>query len=145
MLKKIEKDDYDKVAILLIRAFKNPPWNEEWNYDRAYQRIKQLDDGNYTSCYAYLLENKIVGVVCGKIVTYVEDIDFMIEDFYIDPDYQRMGIGKKMMELVEKEMPEIDNFTLITGKDFYSVEFYKKNGFVVKDETVFMYKKLDKK
>ena len=79
MLKKIEKDDYDKVAILLIRAFKNPPWNEEWNYDRAYQRIKQLDDGNYTSCYAYLLENKIVGVVCGKIVTYVKDIDFMTE------------------------------------------------------------------
>lgn len=145
MLRKIEKDDYNEVAKLLIRAFKNPPWNEDWEYERAYRRVEQLNDGRYTRCYAYFLDDKIIGVICGKIITYVKDVDFMIEDFYIDPDYQRMGIGKKLMELVEKEMPEIDNLTLLTGKGFYSIDFYEKNGFVTKDETVFMYKQLNKK
>ena len=142
MLRKIEKEDYNEICKLLIRAFKKPPWNETWDYNRAYQRVEQLDDGNYTRCYAYLLDNQIVGVICGKIVTYVNDVDFMIEDFYIDPDYQRMGIGQKMMELAEKELSEIDNFTLLTGRDFCSVDFYKKSGFVIKNEIVFMYKKL---
>lgn len=41
--------------------------------------------------------------MCGKIVTYVEDIALMIEDFYVDPDYQRMGIGGKMLTLLEKK------------------------------------------
>lgn len=144
MLKKVEHEDYNTIAKLMIRAFKNPPWNEDWDYDRAYQRIKQLDDGKYTRCYVYLLDHKIVGVICGKIVTYVNGTDLMIEDFYIDPDYQRMGIGKKMMALAELELKDIDNFTLITGKGFYSVDFYQNNGFSIKDELIFMYKKLDK-
>lgn len=144
MIRKITTDDYEEIANLLIKAFKNPPWNEEWDYNQAFQRILQLDDGKYTRCYAYLINNKIVGVMCGKIVTYVKDVELMIEDFYVDPDYQRMGIGHKMMALLEKEINEVDNFTLLTGRNFYSVDFYQKNGFSIKDSIVFMYKKLNK-
>lgn len=142
MIRSVTKNDYEEIAKLMVEAFKNPPWNEVWSYERSYQRIEQLDDGKYTRCFVYMLDNKIAGVVCGKLITYVNDLDFMIEDFYIDPDYQRMGIGQKMMELAEKELSEIDNFTLLTGRDFYSVDFYKKSGFVIKNEIVFMYKKL---
>lgn len=66
--------------------------------------------------------------MCGKIVTYVEDIALMIEDFYVDPDYQRMGIGGKMLTLLEKKVNEVDSFMLLTGKGFYSVDFYQKMG-----------------
>ncbi len=48
-----------------------------------------------------------------------------------------------MMILLEKELDEVDNFTLLTGKNFYSVNFYQKNGFSIKDEVVFMNKKLN--
>ena len=51
----------------------------------------------------FMVDNKIAGVMCGKIVTYVKSVDLMIEDFYVDPEYQRMGIGHKMMILLEKE------------------------------------------
>ena len=143
MIRKVTKSDYETIARLLIKAFKNPPWNEEWDYHRALQRVEQLDDGKHTRCYVYLIDNKIAGVICGKIVTYIKSVDLMIEDFYVDPEYQRMGIGHKMMILLEKELDEVDNFTLLTGKNFYSVNFYQKNGFSIKDEVIFMNKKLN--
>ena len=44
MIRKVTKSDYETIARLLIKAFKNPPWNEEWDYHRALQRVEQLDD-----------------------------------------------------------------------------------------------------
>ncbi|WP_294580071.1 GNAT family N-acetyltransferase [uncultured Thomasclavelia sp.] len=142
MIRKVEKCDYPEIARVMMRAFKQPPWNEDWQYQRAYQRIEQLDDGKYTRCYVYILDNKIVAVLCGKLITYVDDNELMIEDFYVDPDYQRQGIGGLLMEEVSKELDDVAYLTLLTGKEFYSVDFYRKNGFIVKDSLVFMYKSL---
>lgn len=142
MIRKVKKSDYEAISKLMMKAFKKPPWNETWNFQNAYQRIEQLDDGKYTRCYVYLLDDQIVGVLCGKLVTYVQSLDLMIEDFYIDPDCQRMGLGSKLMDAVIKELPEVDNFSLITGRDFYSVSFYQKNGFEVMESQVFMNKVL---
>ena len=142
MIRKVETSDYEMIAKMMMRAFKNPPWNEEWSYQQAYQRVEQLDDGKYTRCYVYLIDDQIVGVMCGKLITYVSSVDLMIEDFYIDPDYQRMGIGAKLMNGVVELLNEVDNFTLLTGRDFYSVDFYLKSGFVIENEIVFMVKPL---
>ena len=138
MFKKIVKQDYDVVAKLMMRAFRNSPWNEDWDFKRAYQRVEQLNDGNYARCYAYFLDDKIVGVVCGRLLTYVDDLELRIEDFYVDPDYQRMGIGKKMMTLLIEELCDVDIFSLVTGKDFYSVDFYQKNSFEKNEDVTYM-------
>lgn len=47
-----------------------------------------------------------------------------------------------MLTLLEKEINEVDSFMLLTGKGFYSVDFYQKNGFVIQDDVVFMSKKI---
>ena len=114
MIRSVTKNDYEEIAKLMVEAFKNPPWNEVWSYERSYQRIEQLDDGKYT----------------------------MIEDFYIDPHCQRRGLGKKMMKALEECLPEVDNLILLTGREFYSADFYQKNGFKINDDMVFMVKKL---
>ena len=142
MIRSVTKNDYEEIAKLMVEAFKNPPWNEVWSYERSYQRIEQLDDGKYTRCFVYMLDNKIAVVVCGKLITYVNDLDFMIEDFYIDPHCQRRGLGKKMMKALEECLPEVDDLILLTGREFYSADFYQKNGFKINDDMVFMVKKL---
>lgn len=142
MIRKVVKNDYEKIAKIMIAAFKNPPWNEKWSFKRAMTRIEQLDDGKYTRCYVYLLDDQIVGVMCGKLITYVDSLDLMIEDFYFDPQYQRRGLGSLFMDSLVEELKEVDNFTLLTGRDFYSIDFYCKNGFSEPDEIVFMKRKL---
>ena len=52
MIRSVTKNDYEEIAKLMVEAFKNPPWNEVWSYERSYQRIEQLDDGKYTRCFA---------------------------------------------------------------------------------------------
>ena len=47
-----------------------------------------------------------------------------------------------MMEALEECLPEVDNLTLLTGREFYSADFYQKNGFKINDDMVFMVKKL---
>lgn len=142
MIRKVKGSDYPAIAKVMMRAFANPPWNENWDYARAYQRIEQLDDGKYTRCYVYVENEKIIGVLCGKLVTYVNDLELMIEDCYVDPDYQRLGIGGKLIQGVIDELNEVDAFTLLTGRGFYSVNFYLKNGFKIDNNLVLMRKEL---
>ena len=66
----------------------------------------------------------------------------MIEDCYIDPDYQRLGIGGKLMQGVVDRLKEVDAFTLLTGQGFYSVDFYLKNGYKIDNNLVLMRKEL---
>lgn len=141
MFRRLEKEDYNIVAELLMKAFKNPPWNEDWNHCMAYQRVEQLNDGKYTRCYVYCMAGRIVGVICGKLVTYVSGLEYVIEDFYIDPEYQRMRIGHEMMELLENELQEVKGYNLLTGKGFYAADFYKKKGFSINESIIFMHKK----
>lgn len=142
MIRKVKASDYPAIAKVMMRAFANSPWNENWDYARAYQRIEQLDDGKYTRCYVYVENEKIIGVLCGKLVTYVNDLELMIEDCYVDPDYQRLGIGGKLIQGVIDELNEVDAFTLLTGRGFYSVNFYLKNGFKIDNNLVLMRKEL---
>lgn len=142
MIREVKASDYPAIAKVMMRAFANPPWNEDWDYSRAYQRIEQLDDGKYTRCYVYEENEKIIGVLCGKLITYVNNLELMIEDCYIDPDYQRLGIGGKLMQGVVDRLKEVDAFTLLTGQGFYSVDFYLKNGFKINNNLVLMRKEL---
>lgn len=142
MIREVKASDYPAIAKVMMRAFANPPWNEDWDYSRAYQRIEQLDDGKYTRCYVYEENEKIIGVLCGKLITYVNDLELMIEDCYIDPDYQRLGIGGKLMQGVVDRLKEVDAFTLLTGQGFYSVDFYLKNDFKIDNNLVLMRKEL---
>ena len=77
MIREVKASDYPAIAKVMMRAFANPPWNEDWDYSRAYQRIEQLDDGKYTRCYVYEENEKIIGVLCGKLITYVNDLELM--------------------------------------------------------------------
>lgn len=144
MIRKVTKNDYEQIARIMMAAFKNPPWNEDWSFNQALQRVEQLNDGKYTRCYVYVSDNQIIGVMCGKLITYVDSIDLMIEDFYLDPSCQGKGIGNLFMESLVKELKDVDNFTLLTKRSYYCVDFYQKNGFIEPEEVIFMKKQLIK-
>ena len=37
MIREVKASDYPAIAKVMMRAFANPPWNEDWDYSRAYQ------------------------------------------------------------------------------------------------------------
>lgn len=126
--------DYPACAAELIAAFKEPPWNEAWTYEQAYDRIDEIMSARISRGYVCMDGGKCVSMLCGRIMTYQEQKLFYIDEFSVHPDYQRQGVGSRMLAFLraelKKEPRQISHMSLITERGFPSVSFYEKNGFV---------------
>jgi len=68
-----------------------------------------------------------------------------IQDTIVLKDYQRKGIGTKMMELLLDQVNDLDGYLLGTCPSKVSVEFYSSFGFKKREGTnPFMYLELEK-
>lgn len=92
-------------------------------------------------CYLFEDENGINGLMCGRLTTYLFGKEYFIDEFCIFPDCQRKGIGSNMLQYVREDLKQygIVSLVLNTEKGFPSEKFYKKNGFVQKENLIFMY------
>ena len=112
ILKAVEEDaqtilDIQKVAYISeAEAYNNyqiAPLTETLDQSRADFQTKTI--------LKAILNDKIVGSVRGheeKGICYVERL-------MVHPDYQKQGIGKKLMMGLEEYFPSCDRFDLYTG------------------------------
>ena len=127
-------EDFPACANELIAAFALPPWNEVWTYDQAFTRIDEIMSGRVSRGYVCMEDDQCISMLCGRIMTYQEKKLFYIDEFSVHPDYQRQGIGSRMLAFLREELKQepqpISYISLITERGFPSVTFYAKNGFV---------------
>ena len=87
--------------------------------------------------YVYEDNGIIKGFISGK---FINDTDHQCETvgFYILPQHQRMGIGSKLLQEMEKYFSERDcrKMILWTLKGAKNNSFYKKNGGVIANEKI---------
>lgn len=145
MIKYIKLSEYkDKIQIINL-------WNKE--YQRIYPILEELfnrNSSNLANEISYVAideNNNLVGFILVKIwkdkfkiVSY--DDSCWLNLIYVVPKSRRLGIGSKMLELVEKEAEKIGKKTLYLGKDYYnyfpglpvdlknSCPWFEKRGFV---------------
>ena len=126
--------DFPVCAETLISAFREEPWCETWTPDQAFTRIDEIMSARVSRGIVCMEGSKCVSMLCGRIMTYQEQKLFYIDEFSVHPDYQRQGIGSRMLtflrEELKKEPQPISHMSLITERGFPSVAFYEKNGFV---------------
>ena len=138
----MEKEDFEKCAYELMEAFKEEPWNENWTFQQAYTRIDEIMSARVSRGYVVYDGDKVVSMLCGRIMTYLDFKELWIDEFSVAPSYQRQGIGSKMMDFVraelKKEKEKISFLALNTEKGYPSVKFYESNGFKVDNTLVFM-------
>ncbi len=141
--------DIGACAIEFMKAFKEEPWNENWTYEQAFMRIEEIMSARVSRGYvAYDTDaDVVVSMLCGRITTYLELKELWVDEFSVNPDYQRMGIGTKMMEYVreelKKEEEKISGISLTTQKGCPSVQFYEKNGITIEEDVLFMSGKVE--
>lgn len=141
--------DMGACAVELMKAFKEEPWNENWTYEQAFMRIEELMSARVSRGYvAYDTDaDVVVSMLCGRIMTYLDFKELWVDEFSVNPDYQRMGIGTKMIDYVreelKKEEEKISGIVLTTEKGYPSVQFYEKNGITVEERVVFMSGKVE--
>lgn len=135
-----EKDLFD-CAIILKDAFAQTPWNEAWSVELAETRIKELMCSPVSIGYVYEESGNIKGMIAGRKTTYLHGKEYFIDEFFISPSAQRKGVGSQMISFVKKELSSLGfvDMVLNTSKGFPSERFYLKNGFMQRENMIFMY------
>ncbi|MBF0819364.1 GNAT family N-acetyltransferase [Streptococcus acidominimus] len=103
----------------------------EWsNYTEQAGMLEQALK-NSLQVIAAFDEEKLVGLIRavgdGYSIVFVQDI-------LVLPDYQRMGIGRQLMERLLAIYPNIYQLHLLTGKEEKTKAFYESLGFRAVDE-----------
>lgn len=138
----MEQKDFNSCAYELIEAFKEEPWNENWTFEQAYTRIDEIMSSRVSRGYVIYDGDVVVSMLCGRIMTYLNFKELWIDEFSVNPKYQRKGIGSKMLDFVreelKKEKDKITYLALNTEKGFPSVKFYESQGFRVEESNIVM-------
>lgn len=134
IFRKMNTSDFPVCAQTLIAAFREEPWNEVWTTDQAFTRIDEIMSARVSRGIVCTDDDRCVSMLCGRIMTYQAQKLFYIDEFSVHPNYQRQGVGSRMLaflrEELQKEPQPISHMSLITERGFPSVAFYEKNGFV---------------
>lgn len=131
-LKKICKDDIEELVDIYINTFSKKPWYDEFN-DRnlVVKFFNNHLNNNYFIGYILLLDNNIIGMSLGMKKPWENGMEYYIDQFLINYEYQNKGYGKYFLKEIENDLKKlkINGILLNTERDFLSYDFYIKNGF----------------
>ena len=141
---KIKKDNINEIVELYIETYKKEPWNENWEKDIAENKIRDAIENNLAENYCIKNDNKIIGIMFGHRCYFIDKKELYIDEYFIDYNYQRKGIGKYFLECIENDIKQknYSNMVLLTKKAFPSELFYKNNGFLTSPNMILMYKEV---
>ncbi len=127
-IRKATKKDISKMARLMIKEFSKPPYNDRWTERGASTSIR-LD---LTIGIGYLADEKsrIIGFILIR-EDILDKVYLFIENLIVDSDYQRKGIGARLLEFVEKKYSKKGKLiiSLTANRKSSAYNFYKKLGF----------------
>lgn len=131
-LKKICKEDIEELVDIYINTFSKEPWYDEFN-DRnlVVKFFNNHLNNNYFIGYILLLDNNIIGMSLGMKKPWENGMEYYIDQFLINYEYQNKGYGKYFLKEIENDLKKlkINGILLNTERDFLSYDFYIKNGF----------------
>lgn len=139
--KKMTTEDLSACAIVFQDAFLQPPWYENWTYEQAYSRLEELMSSSYFRGYIIKEEEKIIGMACGRVMTYLSYQEFWLDELCLLSQYQGQKRGSSLLDYMKQELTneKIERIVLNTIKGVLSDVFYQNNGFQENKTIVSMY------
>lgn len=155
--KKEDKEDLRRL-IIGLRQFESgiDTW-KFYKFDKEYEKkaieklLKNVEEKE-GKIYLAKFDGKIIGFIAGYIVPDKGNFEIYnwkrgyVDELYIDEKYRTQGIGKKLLEKIEKyfKSKKCDIFGLdIVAANKGAEEFYKKQG--LEERSLFLSKALNKK
>ena len=129
----------DECVDLYMKTYSREPWHESWeSRDVVSNFIQNHYKNNYFIGFLALKNNKVVGVSLGFEKPWIKGMEYYIDEFFVDVDLHRQGIGTAFMARIKEEMVRCDIHAIIlsTEKGYPSQLFYEKIGFHVEDSMV---------
>ena len=137
-IRKARKNDFKKIAKLMLDEFGKPPFNEKASTKDV---LKTLNFYNKIGKIMVLeLNKKIVGASVFKIEQYWEGKVIIIEDLLMKKSIDDNKLIKSIEDFAKKK--KINKIYFATNKKSPSLNKYKKIGYKEEKQTIFMYKKI---
>lgn len=141
----IDKNDIKYCANLLLNVFKEEPWCEKWDISDAEKRLDDIYNTPNFKGLMYVVDGKIIGCILGNIEYMSERKKFYLKEMFVDREHKCEGIGTTLLMKMEEQLRKdnVKQVFLFTRKNNLSNRFYKKGLYLVNDDMVYMYKKID--
>lgn len=129
----LKENDVKQLRELLIKSYKTSfenvypqSWIEQCLNNQSEERL--LRKIEKTHFYVAVIDNKFVG--SGAIGDYYGKLDeSCLFSFCVAPEHQKQGIGKKIMEQIEKDEYFIRAKRIVCPSSIVALPFYLKQGF----------------
>ena len=120
-------NDFPMVSKLTIDCFEKinskSMSKDELKYAKEYYSTTKLKQSSKElNFYVCELNNQIVGSVAFK--------KNQIHNLFVDPEFHRVGIGKKLLEFAESKIFK-NHQIIVLDSSPYAVDFYKKFGYKI--------------
>lgn len=131
--RRMQKEDIVKVTPLFIEY-----WNgtgDKWTPELVYSRVFEVLGSPDSYCMIAEDGEKAVGFAMGRFETFYELIAYNLVEIIVASEYQKKGVGTKMMQELEKRVKEAGAalIQLVSVNDEMHEHFYGKLGY--KDAT----------
>jgi GNAT superfamily N-acetyltransferase len=123
--------DVEAASLLIMRTYAEYNHDEgvaeaTESYIEAYDPTSNLDElkkrfGRTPICYVAIENQSVVGVVRG--------VPGRLINLFVDGQYHRRGIGKKLLLRFESECQKRDAHKIKTNASIFGILFYEANGY----------------
>lgn len=134
----------EDIKQLLLRIFSGEPWNDSWDERQLELYVLELIANKNSLSIGLYEDGDLIGLSLGRVRHWYEGTEYWIDEFGVVPEKQKKGYGSKFLEEIQHFVAgrDIAAMVLLTERTVPACHFYKKNGFAVKEEQVFMVKEL---
>ncbi len=124
----VDRNDIDELAKVMGQAYSEEPWNEAWEQGKAVRRVESILCGFEALGLAAVENGEIIGGLLGFVDPYADYDMFFVSEIFVAPQWKRKGIGRQLINALEKQLvaKDIHTVELISIND--NLEFYKKCG-----------------
>ena len=124
-------ENIDRYGEIYAKAFSGEPWNDPRQTRDAMVHVKELLENKQSYGLECLVDGEVAGFILGTSMLFSYGRTFEINDLAVDPDYQRQGIAKMLLERFLADVKEqgIVGVHLITACEGVLPGFYERYGF----------------
>ena len=141
-IREFENTDLDCCTRVLIQAYNGEPWRNHWTDETATRYLREFAESKSFVGFVICVGKEVVGAAFTHVKTWWTSDELFVDEIFIKPEMQRKGHGRALLGAVEEYAKSrgLAGVTLLTNKYMPAKRFYERDGYVLAEHVVFMYK-----
>ena len=123
--------DLDDMARVYMACFNEPPWNDNWSFEAARDRLEAILETRHFRGAIAIADGGVVGLLVGQRERWVDAFQFYLQEMCVLPRKQRGGIGRALVTHITEQLKRegTERAFLLTAPDSAAANFYASLGF----------------